>query len=44
MKRKQNPRRVVPQTLQLLMGDCKEKMQSFAEGSIGSIVCDPPYG
>jgi len=34
----------VPQTLQLFMGDCKDKMQSFDENSIGNIICDPPYG
>ena len=28
----------------LLLGDCAERMREFADGSIDSIVCDPPYG
>lgn len=28
----------------LLYGDCTVRMQSLAEGSVGAVVCDPPYG
>ena len=32
------------QTIDLRHGDCVEVMRTFGEGSIDSIVCDPPYG
>jgi hypothetical protein len=32
------------QQLILKLGDCVERMQEMEEGSIGAIVCDPPYG
>ncbi len=30
-------------TLTLRHGDCVEVLESMKEGSIGGIVCDPPY-
>ena len=32
------------QTLTLKHGDCVEVLAEIAEGSIGSVICDPPYG
>jgi DNA modification methylase len=31
------------QTLTLHLGDCIDKMKELEEGSVGGIVCDPPY-
>jgi len=36
--------RMATQTIRLRWGDCLEVMADFQEASIGSIVCDPPYG
>ncbi|NBR00847.1 MAG: hypothetical protein EBT79_11020 [Actinobacteria bacterium] len=30
--------------INLLLGDCVARMAEMPEGSVGSIVCDPPYG
>jgi DNA modification methylase len=30
--------------INLLLGDCVARMSAMPEGSVGSIVCDPPYG
>lgn len=30
--------------LRLLQGDCLEVMATLADGSLGAVVCDPPYG
>lgn len=30
--------------IQLIKGDCIEKMQDIESGSIDAIICDPPYG
>jgi DNA modification methylase len=32
------------QTITLRLGDCVERMQEMEEGSIGAVICDPPYG
>jgi DNA modification methylase len=31
-------------TVQLLHGDCRERMAEMADASVDAIVCDPPYG
>ena len=33
-----------PQTLTLRHGDCVHVLGSMPEGSLGAVVCDPPYG
>lgn len=35
---------VPSQTIRLRWGDCMEVMAGLSESSLGSIVCDPPYG
>ena len=30
--------------IDLLLGDCLEKMKTLAENSVDAIVTDPPYG
>jgi DNA modification methylase len=30
--------------MQLILGDCLEKMQDIPSGSIDAVICDPPYG
>jgi len=30
--------------ISLRLGDCLERMAELPEGSVGAIVCDPPYG
>lgn len=30
--------------VRLLLGDCMERMAQMEENSVGSVVCDPPYG
>ena len=30
--------------LRLLHGDCIARMSEMKEASVGSIICDPPYG
>jgi DNA modification methylase len=30
--------------MQLILGDCLEKMQEIPSGSIDAVICDPPYG
>lgn len=32
------------QTIQIRYGDSFEILKEFAEGSVGAVVCDPPYG
>lgn len=32
------------QTIQIRYGDSFEILKGFAEGSVGAVVCDPPYG
>jgi hypothetical protein len=34
----------VTQEIRLEIGDCVERMRDLLAGSIGSIICDPPYG
>lgn len=31
------------QTLRIRLGDSFEVLKTFEEGSIGAVVCDPPY-
>ena len=30
--------------IQLINDDCKKAMAALAEDSVGSVICDPPYG
>jgi site-specific DNA-methyltransferase (adenine-specific) len=30
--------------MRLIQGDCKDVLAAMDEGSVGSVVCDPPYG
>lgn len=30
--------------INILHGDCVERMKSLEENSVGSVICDPPYG
>ena len=30
--------------MELILGDCLEKMQDIEDKSIDMILCDPPYG
>ena len=30
--------------IQLLHDDCVDRMKAMKEASVGSIICDPPYG
>ena len=32
------------QTLTLKHGDCVEVLAEMKEDSVGSVICDPPYG
>ena len=32
------------QQITLLLGDCVKRLQEFPDGTVGCIVCDPPYG
>ena len=32
------------QTLTLKHGDCIEVLKAMKEDSVGSVICDPPYG
>ncbi len=32
------------QTITLKHGDCVEVLGAMEESSVGSVVCDPPYG
>ena len=34
---------VITEDLQLLFGDCLERMKEIPDGSIDAIICDPPY-
>ena len=31
-------------TVQLMMGDCLERMAEIPAGSVDAVICDPPYG
>lgn len=31
-------------TIELIQGDCLEKMADIPDGSIDAVICDPPYG
>ena len=31
-------------TIELILGDCLEKMQDIERGSVDAVICDPPYG
>ena len=35
---------VIAEDLQLLFGDCLERMKEIPDGSVDAIICDPPYG
>ena len=35
---------VITEDLQLLFGDCLERMKEIPDGSVDAIICDPPYG
>ena len=35
---------VITEDLQLLFGDCLERMKEIPDGSIGMVLTDPPYG
>ena len=30
--------------IKLINDDCKEAMKALEEDSVGSVICDPPYG
>ncbi len=30
--------------IQLINDDCKKAMAALEEDSVGSVICDPPYG
>ena len=30
-------------TIQLINGDCLEKMKDIPDGSVDLVLCDPPY-
>ena len=32
------------QQLNLRLGDCVEVLAGLEESSVGSVICDPPYG
>ena len=34
---------VITEDLQLLFGDCLERMKEIPDGSVDAIICDPPY-
>lgn len=34
----------MPNTLFLRHGDCVEVLKEYGDGSVGAVVCDPPYG
>ena len=35
---------VITEDLQLLFGDCLERMKEIPSGSVDAVICDPPYG
>ena len=35
---------VITEDLQLLFGDCLERMKEIPDGSVDAVICDPPYG
>jgi site-specific DNA-methyltransferase (adenine-specific) len=30
--------------MQLMLGDCLERMKEIEDGSVDMVLCDPPYG